>query len=325
MTPFTMLAWANSLIFNYMNFSTEVTFSTVLAETDNLISNYMNIVNNVTFDTRTFDRGNKEFEICKDVHLFIQYIMLAVIIVVFVFTKLDQYLMKVEDKNKNEKWMERNQSDTIKGFVTVTVLSVPQSVPDHNKTKRHIINPTRVSGMLSVTHQLLRSNMVPATIRSMGSNCVTDMYAGMHSADVTRTLRAMCLVTDNRQIEKALNRLHRGVVVKLIVMIWERCDIIVIRFCYIVYVIGFCYIVYVIILSAYVIENLWRACTYRNLCIRVPRIRGYIHRFVLSIICLYDGSANIYIQNCILDTNVYIQEHIGINIARQYDKFITRV
>lgn len=117
-----MLAWANSLIFNYMNFSTEVTFSTVLAETDNLISNYMNIVNNVTFDTRTFDRGNKEFEICKDVHLFIQYIMLAVIIVVFVFTKLDQYLMKVEDKNKNEKWMERNQSDTIKGFVTVTVL-----------------------------------------------------------------------------------------------------------------------------------------------------------------------------------------------------------
>lgn len=94
--------------------------------------------------------------------------------------------------------------------------SVPQSVPDHNKTKRHIINPTRVSGMLSVTHQLLRSNMVPATIRSMGSNCVTDMYAGMHSADVTRTLRAMCLVTDNRQIEKALNRLHRGVVVKLV-------------------------------------------------------------------------------------------------------------
>jgi hypothetical protein len=94
------------------------------------------------------------------------------------------------------------------------------SVVEHIVTEKDktgsFTGSTRVAGMLSVTQELLRLNVIAQPVRSMGSNCKVGLYTDMHPYDVTHALRAMRLVTDNKRLANSLNRQHCGVVVQCV-------------------------------------------------------------------------------------------------------------
>jgi hypothetical protein len=77
---------------------------------------------------------------------------------------------------------------------------------------------SRVTGMLAVTQALLRHNIVPASVQSIGSNCDATTYADMDVKDIAEIFHAMGLVTDDRSISKVLNRIHKRVVVGHVLM-----------------------------------------------------------------------------------------------------------
>jgi hypothetical protein len=92
--------------------------------------------------------------------------------------------------------------------------SVVEHISTRNMTHQSNTRHIRVSGMLAVTHELLRLNVVSAPVRSMGSNYVADMYTDMCLHDITQALRVMCLITDNKRVANSLNKRYPGVVVK---------------------------------------------------------------------------------------------------------------
>ena len=70
-----------------------------------------------------------------------------------------------------------------------------------------------VRGLLAVTQELLRRNVVAATVQSMGTNVGANVYTGMGYREGIDILRAMAFVTDEKSVADALNRGQRKSVV----------------------------------------------------------------------------------------------------------------
>lgn len=70
-----------------------------------------------------------------------------------------------------------------------------------------------VLGMLTVTQELLRRNMVSCPVRSEGPQplCERDTYCNMTAGEIQAALHSMHLITDCRNTRAALDRLHAGV------------------------------------------------------------------------------------------------------------------
>ena len=81
-----------------------------------------------------------------------------------------------------------------------------------------------VMGMLAVTKELLRRNVVAATVRSMGTNVGATVYMGMLHREVIEIVCAMSFVTDEKSVADALNlKHHRGKVVTQVENVGLMC------------------------------------------------------------------------------------------------------